>query len=506
MTISHFTARGVAVLILLSVFVLATATSHSADTDFFSRHELYLDGPIDDLLIGDADGDGLQDIFVFYRQPSPGTPTYRVTFFRQDRRDRFSNTNKQSWPLPDNGGLFDLADVTGDGRPELVALTRQGVMYYPMVGRRFDTVLEPLISPAESPYIPLGTVRTWDFCWPLITGKPEIVALPRQDYLELWSQSDRGVYLPADSLWCPSIIYPPLTQSFRPENMGYGLSGMSYSLPAPAPRLTELSLDLFLVSTVGVKHFQRNELTGLGFTAGARLMAGNSSAPFFADGPFDSKVCIDDISGDGSPDLIRCFSRGGVTKAKTELAIYYGPLSVNTKLTPNRRLTVENVMAYPQLVDLDGDRRKEIVLCAVELGTITSAKMIVVKSASVYLLAYRQKPDNSFGPDPDERLKLSCRLNTETPGLLGRVPVRFVDDFDLDGRPDFVVCPGRDELQIYLSRKGHLLPKEKTLTIDCDAPAAVYSADLDQNRKSDLIVLHHTKPDHVHKVTVFLTQ
>jgi hypothetical protein len=302
------------------------------------------------------------------------------------------------------------------------------------------------------------------------------------------------------------VAHQPLSRTFQPENVAGGISGITYCLPAPAQKVSPASAELFLTSAVGVKGFHRDDLTELVFRDGPQVLSGNTAAPFFSQGPFGSGVRVDDLNGDGSSDLTRWRARGGVTGARTEIEVFYGPLSDLLPANPHRLITVDNVTAYPLFADLDGDDRKEIVLCAIELGTITAAKMIVVKSANLYLLAYRQRPDNSFGKDPDERLKIDCRLDTESPDLLGRVPARLVNDLNSDGLVDFVVCPGEDELHVYLGQEGRLLPTEATFALDCDAPAAVHPVDLDHDRKTDLVVLHHTKPNTVHKVTVFLTR
>jgi hypothetical protein len=489
--------------LLLAVSALPV---QGADTDFFGRHELYIDGPIEDLLLGDADGDGLVDIFVFYRRAAVDGETYRVAFFQQNRQDNFNNTTKQSWSLPERGGFFDLADVVGDTRRELVGLDSRGVFYYSLDSGGFTSTAQRLVTPDIGPLIPPYAVRAWDFGWPLLRGLREILAVPGGDILELWMPDESGSYAVAESLACQTISSPSSARRYQPENVAAGVEGISFCLPSPARAISSAHSELFLSSTQGITGFRRDALSGLAFQKNAHLEQADNGAPFFSRGPFGSGVWVDDLNGDGSSDLVRCLTSGGITEASTKIEVHYGPLSLESTLTPHRSLTIENVTAYPQFADLDGDNHKDIVLCAIELGTITSAKMVVVKSATIYLLAYRQRPDNSFGPDPDERLELSCRLDTETPDLLGRVPVRYVGDLNTDGRADFVTCPGGDELDLFFGHEGRLLPEDPELSIDCDEPAAVYPADLNNDRKVDLVVLHHTKRSHMHKVTVFMTR
>jgi len=492
--------------VVVFLLVISAGFVRGADTDFFNRHELFIDGPIEDILLGDADGDGLEDIFVFYSRPTVDGNDYWVSFFRQDRQNDFSNINKQSWTLPERGGFFDLADVTGDSQKELVGLDSRGVFYFSQSVVGYATEAQRLISPEIGPLIPPYAIRTWDFGWPLVRGLREILALPGRDYLELWMTDEAGTYAVAESLACRTISSPSTNRRYSPENIAAGIEGISFCLPSPARPISPANSELFLSSSSGIVGFRRDALSGLAFRKNAELEHSKNSAPFFSRGPFGSGVWVEDLNVDGSSDLVHCRTGGGITEASTKIEVHYGPLSLQSTLTPHRSFTIENVTAYPQFADLDGDNRKDIILCAIELGTITSAKMVVVKSVNIYLLAYRQRPDNSFGPDADERLKISCRLETETPDLLGRVPVRFVGDLNVDGLADFVTCPGGDELAIYFGQEGRLLPEEPELTIDCDDPLAVYPANLNHDRKSDLVVLHHTKDTYMHKVTVFLTQ
>lgn len=493
-------------VVLAAVLLAAVWPAHGADTDFFSRHELYIDGPIEDILIGDADGDGLQDVFVFYRRAAVDGEKFRVAFFRQDENDDFNNTTKQSWDLPDRGGFFDLADVAGDSLLELVGLDNRGIFYYSLHSNRYDPVVTQLFLPETAPLIPPFTTQAWDFCWPLIRGLREIIALPHGDNLELWMADEEGSYAIAESLVCRTVATPMSARPYQAENVTRGVGGITFCLPSPSKPVSPSQSELFLSSSMGISGFRRDALSGLAFRRNAQLEHENARAPFFSRGPFGSGVWVDDLNGDGSSDLVRCRVRGGITEANTRIEVHYGPLSLESTLTPHRSFEVENITSYPQFADLDGDGRKDIILCSVELGTITSAKMVVVKSMNVYLLAYPQRPDNSFGPDFDERLKVSCRLDTEIPDLLGRVPVRFVGDLNVDGLADFVTCPGGDELEIYFGQEGRLLPNDPQLTIDCDSPEAVYPTDLNHDRKTDLVVLHHTKQSHMHKVTVFLSR
>jgi hypothetical protein len=153
-------AAGWRYALTLVVFLIVVAPiSQGADTDFFSRHELYIDGPIEDILIGDADGDGLEDVFVFYRRPAVDGVKFRVAFFRQNQQQYFKNITKQSWDLPDRGGFFDLANVSGDSGLELVGLDDRGIFFYPLQSTGYDPVAESLFVPEVSPLIPPYTVR-----------------------------------------------------------------------------------------------------------------------------------------------------------------------------------------------------------------------------------------------------------------------------------------------------------------------------------------------------------
>jgi len=494
-----------AILSVILFLLVVLPAGEAADTDYFDRFELYVDGPVDDVLVGDADRDGLRDVFVLYHQELPGGTQHRTAFFRQNRHGQFPNTLKQSWALPDNSGLVDLAEVTGDSIPELVMLTSQGAFSFLLYGSQFSEVIEPVISLARPIHLPPASVKAWDFCWPLYGEQQEVVALPRLTHLELWSPDQNGVYVPAESLWCQSLITVPVEASTY-GTVGEGEVGMSICLPSFLGSDSRGAREFFLSSRGGVKHFRRNDQAGLQISEGPEILNQRSSAPLFPRGPFGDHIVSGDLSGDGALDLVRCRTMGGVTDARTEVEVHLGPLASEGEPHMNQRLVVDNTISYLQLADLDGDSRKDIVICAIELGTISSAKMIVVKSINLYLLAYQQRPDHSFNPDADERLKIPIDLKTSVPHLLEGIPVRFVGDIDGDDRDDFVSLPGEDYLDVYLAQEGRLLPREETFRLDCDSPRDVFSEDLNGDRKADLIIQHNEKPLQVHKVTVFLTK
>ncbi len=480
------------------------STVRAADTDFFDRNELYLDGRVIDILIGDADGDALLDLFVFQQLPAQQEEQVGVSFFRHDNRDHFPNTLKQTWPLPEDGGFFDLADVTGDQRRELVGISSDNVFYYQLQSSRYDQVLELLLPLDSPPWIPPRTVRAWDFCWPLIRESHEVIALPRNDLLELWLPDGELVYSVVESLSCSALTTPQARQPHLSGSISGEIAGLNFCLPTPALPLDIATAEVYLRSPSGVQGYRRDALSGLAFQHTARFSHGPREAPFFSQGPFGNTVLVEDLNSDGALDLVSCENTGGITDARARVAVYYGPLSSSTMTAPHQQFEVENVTTYPQLADLDGDGLTDIILCAVEMGTITSAKMIVVKSTNLFLLGFRQRPDNSFESDPDDRLKVSIRLDTERPDLLGRIPVRYVGDLNHDRLSDFIVCPGEDKLDVYLGQEGRLFPDRPDMSIDCDAPSVIYPVDLNNDRVTDLVVRHHTKPSHVHKLTVFL--
>lgn len=122
---------------------LSAWTAHDIDATVLSSHNFRfddLDGDgFDDVVVNNSDFDtpGDQKALIWYRNPGPGTPT-----------------QTQPWPkvTVDLDARFDvkpgldIADLDGDGRPDLITQTADDVYWYREVSRspvRFDKIVIP---------------------------------------------------------------------------------------------------------------------------------------------------------------------------------------------------------------------------------------------------------------------------------------------------------------------------------------------------------------------------
>jgi len=145
------------------------------------------------------------------------------------------------------------------------------------------------------------------------------------------------------------------------------------------------------------------------------------------------------------------------------------------------------------LQDVNGDGRPDLVALTVDFSLFQALKVMTVQRLTVELdfHIWCQKPDGSFQPvrGLDLSGKLTFDLRNLRPGQLSQ----FAGDFDGDGRPDFLQLGRGKEATVHRGRADCSFPAKPDLTIPLrEAPldlGLVQVRDLDGDRKADLLII-----------------
>jgi len=132
------------------------------------------------------------------------------------------------------------------------------------------------------------------------------------------------------------------------------------------------------------------------------------------------------------------------------------------------------------------------------------AKSFVIKKVSPYLLAYRQRPDNSFSVAPDSRLKFDHRLDLDRPDPSPRPLFWVIADLDGNGCDEVCTQNGSDRLQIHEPVDQDLLPEDFD-RVECRNASAVEVLDLNGDARQDLILWHDRTPSE-QSLTILLSR
>jgi len=151
-----------------------------------------------------------------------------------------------------------------------------------------------------------------------------------------------------------------------------------------------------------------------------------------------------------------------------------------------------------QFIDLDGDRRKDLVTVTLDFSMFQVLRALTEKKIGVGLEFHvvSQQADGSFRLVPDQKLseKLHLDLNRLEISRLGQ----FQGDFDGDGRVDFVHLGRGKSVTIHRGQTGGRYAEKPDLAIELDEEPEdvmlVRVRDFDGDGRSDLAITRTLAP------------
>jgi hypothetical protein len=151
-----------------------------------------------------------------------------------------------------------------------------------------------------------------------------------------------------------------------------------------------------------------------------------------------------------------------------------------------------------RFVDLDGDRRKDLVTITLDFSMFQALRALTAKKIGVGLEFHviAQQVDGSFRLVPDQKLdeRLNLDLNRLEISRLGQ----FQGDFDGDGRVDFIHLGRGKTVTIHRGQSGGRYAEKPDLAITLDEEPEdamlVRVRDLDGDGRSDLAITRTLAP------------
>jgi hypothetical protein len=166
---------------------------------------------------------------------------------------------------------------------------------------------------------------------------------------------------------------------------------------------------------------------------------------------------VADLDGDGLADVLLGYDLwGGTSKKASRLWLFRGERPAGARLgwpqQPTQVLDVGDSMVQSlRLNDLSGDGRPDLVMVSFRLGLMGIVKMLLTKSMTVQAEIYDQGPDGKFSAEARDGVKMGLKLRFA--GGSGTPLVEYAD-FDGDGRQDLVYGTDKEELSYFLGRPG----------------------------------------------------
>ncbi len=401
--------------------------------------ELKVPGRVTTVVPADVDGDQWLDLLVFWRQGYPPRSVTRVSVFA-NTEGVVATQAGQVFSLPAGTVAFDVGDSDQDGRADILLLRADGV--FALAGQakgQFDVRPRPVVR-----------VMT-------VAAFPHEDSIPRQ---RLWLELDKKV-----GMLIPTVPIGPL--SLYTRNQGAWV--LAQVLRVPTRMILHTAAEDFRASRDYSARFQfsyprwslhdqnGDQRTDLFF------FCRESVAVFRArpNGSFAGKPDLyrqfqlldaservkrgvliraqaGDVNGDGRADLVFNKTVGGITNMRSELRLYLAQAGGSYSRQPDFISRRQGWDSSVQLVDVNGDGRKDLVRPHVDVGLTTLVGMMLAGRLEVNFGIHFSSA-GKFRERADLKLPSKLGINFRSAQeLTGSYP-NFQIDFDQDGIGDLVL-------------------------------------------------------------------
>ncbi|HSH00782.1 MAG TPA: hypothetical protein VLB27_12055, partial [candidate division Zixibacteria bacterium] len=209
----------------------------------------------------------------------------------------------------------------------------------------------------------------------------------------------------------------------------------SYMIETPEILAADANLDgridLYFVWSDRLNLFLQDETGAYPRTPDAQIRL----TPVSWDG--DCHTIVLDCNGDRRPDVVALRTRGGIASAECKVDFYLADQTGKPSAQPRKTLTVSQARTSLILTDINGDNVPELALPAVELGTVSTIKMMMQRKGGVYLLVYPLS-NGLPGDEATMRKKLDFALDYEAEAPDQEILFDWSADYNNDGLKDLV--------------------------------------------------------------------
>lgn len=469
------------VLALIVAMWCFTSSVSAADQDQFLVQELSIDGWMLGSLVGDFDGDNLRDVALIYYPASGDRDSRYIGLFAHNESNGYSSRPTHIAPLPAASSQFQAVDLDEDGVDEIVFIDDKGVQllnWSPASG--FGSSVRVA---RRSTVFQAGAFRGAllnDFAIE-INGSPgaELI-IPTTNGVAIFEPGEDGSYELLNEISLRSLGYHSDQKSFFRRSPARSYVIESARVSALDANL-DGRLDLFLLWSDRVDVFLQDESGNFPRNADQEIIFSSFAS---------NETCfpiIADCNGDRRPDIVALRLQGGISAAECKVDFYLADASGRFAQKPNKSLTLSQARASMLLTDIDGDRVPELALATVELGAVSTIKMMMQRRGGLYLLIYNLQ-NGLPADDAAKRKKFDFALDYEVEAPDQGVLFNWSADFNGDGIKDLIFSNGGGNLEIYYGSRNGFLEDGSSVEVPLADIGAIEPYQLNRDGRPDLLV------------------
>ncbi len=472
------------ITLFLYIFV-AGGISHAADQDFFDIYTLEIDGDISGFRTGDFNDDDLIDIVLVY-SPADDFENRYMALFIQQANTGFSTRADYLMALPSSVAQIDAGDVDDDGRTDIVFIDADGVSLFKFTSGGGLSGPQRLVRQKTIFSFPnfRGIIST-PFLFDIIGDAALEMIIPTSRGYAIYEFGDNDEYELLNMLFAPIACYSGEKQF----NDFYRAASAEISFSLASIEIVDGNLDgrkdIYFLWDRKVCCFYQDETGNFSQDPDLSLIF----FPEYLKGYFRSRLF--DYNNDKRPDVAILYTSGGLTNTETKIRFYIADNNGRIESGFRKELNLSDSHCNLIINDYDNDQVPELVIPAVELGSMAATKMLLMKKADLNLLIY---PFQSGLPvnEPENRRAYEFRFNFEDPQPTMEVAVNWSADYNGDRFDDAVLCDGKGGVLFFWGQENEYLSKKADLKISLDHPSEIHPVHLNGGRLSDLIVEHNS--------------
>jgi len=469
---------------IIFIFIIISGFSYAADQDFFDVYNLEVEGDIHGFLTEDFNGDELVDVVIIY-SPADDFSTRYIALYIQKSRSGFNRHADYLTELPQTSAQINAIDIDNNNRAEILIIDSDGV-----------NVLNFNVNAGFSGSVRLIRQKTV-FAFPLfygiitdlfvfeINGNEgwEIIIPASRGYF-IYEQDENGVYQILNQLSAPITCHNP------DKNI----------LEFSARKTTDIKINFASIYVLDGNLDGRNDLYFLWerkvccfFLDSTGNFSSNPDViitffPSQSNGYFQSQLI--DYNGDRKPDIAVSCASGGISNAETKVRFHISDANGRIESSHRQEISLSDSHCNLMINDYNNDNKYELVIPAIELGSMAATKILLMKKADLNLLIY---PFEAGMPskEPDKRRNYEFRFNLDDSQPTGEVTMDWSADYNGDRLKDLVFSSGKGELKFYWGKTKDYLSKKADLNISIDHPSEINPIHLNKGAYSDIIIKHN---------------
>jgi len=420
----------------------------------FENNLLSVPGRVNDVVVEDLTGDGLNDLLVVHVVGLPPREKRRISLFLGPEQGPPSRKPDQTIPVAELTAAFDVADIDGKPGKELLLLDRRGLSVVPLTDGRLGEARRIFEAPTLAGGPEKGNLPRAAFSVP-INGEDSEPALVLPDLGGVLYLAPGSFHAGADKP-DPQRLELELRYSYRSDfTSSAGPRGQVLTVRATVPGISvgdhdgDGNNDLFVLWSDEADVFERDA-------------SGRFKPERVAHYEFDVRTKeekklrnagvvtqVTDLNADGVSDLLLSKTSGGFMDMKSWLYVYPGLRGGGYGSKPSQTIKREGFTPVTVCTDLDGDEQDDLILASVEIGIFSLSQMLLKSSLTVNFDLFVIR-EGALPKNPTTTVEIPFRISFQRGAdVQGAVPI-FGRDFNGDGRPDLLHGRGVDALEIHL--------------------------------------------------------